>query len=147
MPVSPASAVTPRLRRARAAVSALFFAVPSLATTVAGFAIAGLGVATLVPAVMHTADELPGLPHGVGLTVVSWLRRVGFLVSPLVVGLVADAANLRAALLGVVLAGLVVVAFGRVLIGTASPAHQDGTEAAAEAPALAGPPAATPRNP
>lgn len=125
----------------------LAVAVPSLATTVTGFAIAGLGVATLVPAVMHTADELPGLPHGVGLTVVSWLLRVGFLVSPLVVGLVADATNLRAALLGVVLVGLVVVAFGRALIGTASPAHQDGTEAAAEAPALAGPPAAAPRNP
>ncbi|MEU7860580.1 MFS transporter [Nonomuraea sp. NPDC049141] len=36
-------------------------AVPSVATALAGFALAGLGVATLVPAAMHTADELPGL--------------------------------------------------------------------------------------
>jgi len=49
--------------------------------------------------------------------VVSWLLRVGFLLSPTVVGLVADATSLRAALLGVVLAGLVVTGVGRVLPG------------------------------
>jgi hypothetical protein len=31
-----------------------------------GFALAGLGVATLIPAVYQAADELPGLPHGLG---------------------------------------------------------------------------------
>ena len=90
-------------------------AVPALGTTLAGFALAGLGVATLVPAVMHAADELPGLPAGVGLTIVSWLLRVGFLVSPAAVGLVADAAGLRVALLGTVASGLVVLALSRTL--------------------------------
>jgi MFS family permease len=99
-----------------AAGMGLALAVPSVATTLVGFAAAGLGVATLVPAVMHAADELPGLPHGVGLTVVSWLLRVGFLVSPTVVGLVADATSLRVGLLGVVLAGLTVLALGRFLV-------------------------------
>lgn len=102
-----------------AAGMGLALAVPSLTTTLVGFALAGLGVATLVPAVMHTADELPGLPAGVGLTVVSWLLRVGFLVSPTVVGLVADAASLRVALLGVVAAGVVVAVVGRVLVAGA----------------------------
>lgn len=117
----------------------LALAVPSLATTLVGFALAGLGVATLIPAVMHAADELPGLPHGVGLTVVSWLLRVGFLVSPMVVGLVADAAGLRVALLGVVLAGLVVVVCGRFRIGCSGPNHEDRIEAATEAAPLVGP--------
>ena len=90
-------------------------ALPSMATTIVGFAAAGLGVATLVPAVMHAADELPNLRRGVGLTIVSWLLRVGFLVSPLLVGIVADAASLRAALLAVVLAGLVIVLLGRAV--------------------------------
>lgn len=103
----------------------LALAVPALGTTLAGFALAGLGVATLVPAVMHAADELPGLPAGVGLTVVSWLLRVGFLVSPTVVGLVADAASLRVGLLGVVAAGVVVAVLGRVLL--ASGASDDDT--------------------
>ncbi|MBX9245471.1 MFS transporter, partial [Actinotalea ferrariae] len=124
-----------------AAGMGLALAVPSVATTLGGFALAGLGVATLVPAVMHTADELPGLPHGVGLTVVSWLLRVGFLVSPTVVGLVADAASLRVALLGVVLAGLVVLTLGSVLVD-APPAH--GASPDEGLPATAGPAAAPP---
>jgi hypothetical protein len=33
----------------------------SVPATLVGFALAGLGVATLVPAAVHTADELPGL--------------------------------------------------------------------------------------
>lgn len=81
-------------------------AVPNIATTIAGFALAGLGVATLVPAAMHGADQLPGLRPGTGLTVVTWLMRVGFFGSPLLVGLVADAAGLRVGLLVVPLAGL-----------------------------------------
>ena len=92
-------------------------AVPSIATTLVGFALAGAGVATLVPAVMQTADEIHGLPQGVGLTIVSWLLRVGFLISPPLVGLVADAASLRVALLGVVIAGIGVLILGRVLGG------------------------------
>jgi MFS family permease len=94
----------------------LALAVPSLWTTLAGFALAGLGVATLVPAAMHSADELPGLPAGVGLTVVSWLLRVGFLLSPPLVGLVADLASLRVGLLTVVAAGLITAVAARVLV-------------------------------
>ena len=95
---------------------------PTVGTTLVGFALAGIGVATLVPAAMHASDELPGLAVGVGLTVVSWLLRVGFLLSPPLVGLVADHVSLRAGLLGAVLAGLLVVVLGRVLPGRRAPA-------------------------
>lgn len=122
-----------------AAGMGLALAVPSLATALVGFALAGLGVATLVPAVMHTADELPGLPAGVGLTVVSWLLRVGFLVSPTLVGLVADASSLRVALLAVVASGVVVAVVGRVLVASGS-TPGDGHDT----PATAGPPTAAP---
>jgi MFS family permease len=105
-------------------------AVPTTATTLVGFAIAGLGVATLVPAAMHTGDELPGLPAGVGLTVVSVLLRVGFLASPPLVGLTADAVSLRVGLIGVVLAGTIVVFFSRVLLQH-NPAGADAADAAA----------------
>jgi MFS family permease len=104
----------------------LALAVPSVATTLIGFALAGLGAATLIPAVMHTADELPHLPAGVGLTVVSWLLRVGFLISPTVVGAVADASSLRVALLSVVVAGAGVLVLGRFLTATAAPTADDG---------------------
>ena len=98
----------------------LALAVPSVPGTIAGFALAGAGSATLVPAAMQAADELPGLRHGTGLTIVSWLMRLGFLASPPLVGLVADAAGLRLGLLAVPLAGLLVVATSGVLSGRRS---------------------------
>ncbi|EPX60464.1 putative transport protein [Cystobacter fuscus DSM 2262] len=93
--------------------AALLF--PSVPGTIAGFALAGFGVATLVPAAMHGADELPGLRAGTGLTVVSWLMRLGFLLSPPIVGLVADAVGLRVGLLVVPLAGTLVLVLSGVL--------------------------------
>ena len=97
---------------------------PSVPATILGYAVAGLGVATLVPAAMHAADELQGLGDAVGLTIVSWLLRVGFLLSPPAVGLVADATSLRVALLSVVLAGVVVLMLGRILPGRRAGAAQ-----------------------
>ncbi|AXL92647.1 MFS transporter [Streptomyces sp. CB09001] len=93
----------------------LALAVPTVPGTVLGFAAAGFGVATLVPAAMHEADELPGLKPGSGLTLVSWLMRLGFLLSPPVVGLVADATSLRVGLLVVPLAGFLVLLCAGVL--------------------------------
>jgi MFS family permease len=90
-------------------------AFPSMVGSIAGFAAAGLGVATLIPAAMHAADQLPGLRPGTGLTVVTWLMRVGFFGAPLLVGLVADAAGLRAGLLVVPAAGVLAMVLAGVL--------------------------------
>ncbi|WP_106403281.1 MFS transporter [Actinocorallia populi] len=95
-------------------------AVPSVGTALAGFALAGLGVATLVPAAMHAADELPGLPPGTGLTIVSWLLRGGFLLSPPLVGFVSDLTSLRIGLLSVVLAGVTTALLARTLTNRTS---------------------------
>ncbi|TXL85423.1 MFS transporter [Streptomyces sp. IB2014 016-6] len=98
-----------------AAGMGLALAVPTLPGTVLGFAAAGFGVATLVPAAMHEADALPGLKPGSGLTIVSWLMRLGFLLSPPLVGLAADSTSLRVGLLVVPLAGVLVVLLAGVL--------------------------------
>ncbi|MFD0037378.1 MFS transporter [Streptomyces anulatus] len=100
-----------------AAGMGLALAVPTLPGTILGFALAGFGVATLVPAAMHEADALPGLKPGSGLTIVSWLMRLGFLLSPPVVGYVADATSLRTGLLVIPCAGLLVVVLAKVLRG------------------------------
>jgi MFS family permease len=93
----------------------LALAFPSIPGTVIGFGAAGFGIATLVPSAMHAADELPGFRAGTGLTLLSWMMRLGFLLAPPVVGLIADASSLRVALLVVPLAGLTVVVLSRVL--------------------------------
>ncbi|MET0902204.1 MAG: MFS transporter [Acidimicrobiales bacterium] len=90
-------------------------AVPSVPTTILGFAAAGFGVATLVPAAMHQADQLPGLKPGAGLTIVAWLMRLGFLLAPPLVGWIADNVSLRAGLLVVPAAGLTVMVLASVL--------------------------------
>lgn len=84
-------------------------AYPTVPGTIAGFAAAGLGVATLIPAAMHAADRLPGLRPGTGLTAVTWLMRAGFFGAPLLVGVVADAHGLGTGLLIVPLAGVLMV--------------------------------------
>lgn len=90
---------------------------PSLPGSLAGFAAAGFGIATLVPAAMHGADNIPGLRPGTGLTVLSWLMRISFLLSPPVVGAIADATSLRAGLWVVPLAGVMVLLLSPVLAG------------------------------
>jgi MFS family permease len=98
-------------------------AFPTVAGTIAGFAAAGLGVATLIPAAMHTADQLPGLRPGTGLTVVTWLMRVGFLGAPLLVGFIADAAGLRVGLLIVPVAGVLASLLAGALARDTNPFH------------------------
>ncbi|GAB3276238.1 MFS transporter [Kineosporia babensis] len=112
-----------------AAGMGLALAVPTIPTTILGFAAAGMGTATLVPAAMHEADELPGLKPGTGLTLVSWLMRLGFLLSPPIVGAVADASSLRMGLLVVPLAGLFVILLARVLSPAKTPASAPAEQA------------------
>lgn len=99
--------------------------VPTLATTYIGFAVAGLGAAVLIPMAMHAADEVEGLPAGVGLAAVGWITRVGLFVSPPIVGMIADTAGLRyglavapvVALAGIFLARLMPGAHARAIRG------------------------------
>lgn len=104
----------------------LALAFPSVAGTIVGFAAAGFGVATLVPAAMTEADALPGLRQGSGLAIVSWLMRLGFLASPPIVGLLSETVGLRGALVVIPAAGVVVLLLAGVLSGrrpAASPHH------------------------
>ncbi|CAM3774345.1 MFS transporter [Nocardiopsis rhodophaea] len=71
---------------------------PGTATTIAGFGLVGLGVATLFPLTLASAGEVPGVRSGDGVVVVGWLGRLGFLTFPPLVGTVADASSLGTAL-------------------------------------------------
>jgi hypothetical protein len=58
---------------------------------------------------------VPGLRTGDGVTIVSWVGRLGFLVFPPLVGAVADATTLRTALWLVPVAALGAVALSGAL--------------------------------
>ncbi|WP_200808320.1 MFS transporter [Demequina sp. NBRC 110055] len=102
----------------------LALAFPSPWGTIAGFGAAGFGVATLIPGAMHAADEIPGLREGTGLTILSWLLRLAFLMSPPVVGWIADATSLRVGLSLVPVFGVLVV----LLAGVMAPRKARRTE-------------------
>lgn len=90
---------------------------PSLPTTLIGMAAAGLGCAASVPISMNAADDLPGLPVGTGLTVVTWLGRLAFLCAPPIVGLIVAATSLKAAMIVLPIAGLLIALTALVLRG------------------------------
>lgn len=76
-----------------------------------GFAVAGFGCATLVPSAYAAADRAPGLKPGTGLTLVSWSMRLVFLISPPVVGALADSMGLKLAMIFVPFMGVLAMIF------------------------------------
>ncbi len=90
---------------------------PTVAGTLVGFAAAGLGVATTIPAAFAASDDIPGIKPGTGITMVSWALRLSFMLAPPLVGAVADATSLRVGLLLVPVAGIAVVLLAGSLTG------------------------------
>ncbi|NLE96895.1 MAG: MFS transporter [Propionibacterium sp.] len=88
----------------------LAVAVPSPATTILGYALAGWGIASSVPGAMNAADDIPGLPHGTGLTIVTAMFRIGNLLGPPIIGAISQFVGIRWALVAVPLAALVALA-------------------------------------
>ena len=87
----------------------------SIPGTLLGMAISGAGCAVAVPVAYSAADDVEGLPPGLGLTIVSWLARLTGLLAPPVVGRLADDHGLWVALAYGLLGGLVMVTCWPVL--------------------------------
>ena len=81
----------------------------TVAGGVVGFGLVGIGMAGVVPVVFTAAGNQPGITAGHAGQRVAGVAFTGSLVGPPLIGLVADVASLRVALL--------VVAAGAVLIG------------------------------
>jgi MFS family permease len=86
---------------------------------VVGYAVTGLGVATLFPLGFAAAGRVPGVRPGDGIAVVGWLARLGFLTFPPLIGLVADRVSVGA---GLVLVPIAAVA-AMLLAGALRPAR------------------------
>jgi MFS family permease len=90
---------------------------PSIPIVVAGFALAGLGVANAFPAAMTRVGVLAG-PHGVAIA--STLGYGGFLLGPPLIGFLASAVGLGPSLTTVSVLALVGAAIGWALTKDAS---------------------------
>jgi MFS family permease len=108
---------------------------PVLPLALAGFALAGLGVANAFPTAMARVGILAG-PNGVATA--STFGYAGFLLGPPIIGFLATAVSLRVALTTVSLLALVAIALARAASpgkrndAAVSPAAAAAAEAAAE---------------
>ena len=98
-----------------AAGALLVILAPGYPLTFVGFALTGVGSATLVPAAFAAAGRIPGLPEGTGIAMLGWLMRLGFLLTSPSVGRLSDLTSLRAAMLIPVGAGLVAALVARAM--------------------------------
>ena len=108
-----------RLVRGGALIATVGFGVALLigapAAGVAGFACLGAGVAVIVPTVFRAAGTGHGVAPGTALAAVTTTGYTGFLVGPPLIGAIAGATSLPAALTLVLLATVLVAALaGRV---------------------------------
>lgn len=78
-------------------------------------AVTGFGVATLFPAAIRAAGHLPGVRPAVGISMVSWLSRAGFVVAPLAVGAIAEGFGVAWGIGVTVLAAVILVPLSAVL--------------------------------
>jgi MFS family permease len=67
-------------------------------TVIAGFALLGIGLALVIPTVNSAAGRLPGLNPGTAIAMVSACGWVGFVFGPPIIGELASASSLTAAL-------------------------------------------------
>ena len=68
------------------------------AVVIAGFACLGAGLALVIPTVNSAAGRLPGVSQGTGIAMVSACGWVGFVFGPPIIGALASASSLTAAL-------------------------------------------------
>jgi len=83
-------------------------------------AVLGLAVAPLFPAAMHAASRVRGMSAGMAVSTVTWLSRVGFVIAPVTVGLIAESVSVTVAMGVVVVAALALVPLARLLPGRRS---------------------------
>jgi MFS family permease len=100
-----------------AAATGLLLAIgfANVPAALAGYAIAGLGLAAVAPLVFSAAAATPGVPSGIAVAAVAAMGYGGMLAGPPLLGLLAQATSLRAALVLLVLLSLVICAGGRTV--------------------------------
>lgn len=109
-----------RVMQVSASVGALGIGLAALAPTplfaLAGFGLAGLGIANTVPILFKSASKVPGIPAATALTAVTSMGYAAFLGAPPLIGNVAERVSLASALVGVsVVLAVVALTSGRAL--------------------------------
>lgn len=87
-----------------AAAMAVVLASGSAVVSIAGYALVGAGLAPVVPIPFNAATRVPGTSRAAAITAVSSIGHAGFMIGPPLIGGLAQALSLTAAMWIVVLA-------------------------------------------
>jgi MFS family permease len=89
-----------------------------------GFALVGLGFSCTFPLALTTAGESSDGVGGKEIAAVSVIAYLGFLIGPPFIGLLAEAIELRLAILAILLPALGIVALSPIVSSLTEPDHQ-----------------------
>ena len=97
----------------------------------AGFAVVGMGLATIVPILYNAATRVPGVSRAAAIASVSSIGYVGFMIGPPIIGAVAHATTLTIAMGTMIVAALILMLGARqvpdVTPATRRPVTTSGT--------------------
>jgi fucose permease len=84
---------------------------PNAELAILGFALCGVGISNMVPIAFSAGGNIPGLPPGIGISVVTTLGYSGMLVAPSAIGFAAEHIGFSAVFMMLPLLLLVVLTF------------------------------------
>jgi predicted MFS family arabinose efflux permease len=87
----------------------------------AGFALVGIGLATVVPILYNAATRVPGVSRAAAIASVSSIGYVGFMIGPPIIGAIAHATSLTFAMGTQIVAAMILIA-GALRVPSAQPA-------------------------
>ena len=104
---------------------------------IAGFALVGVGLATVVPILYNAATRIPGVSRAAAIASVSSIGYVGFMVGPPIIGGIAHATTLTVAMGTLIVAALILM-IGARRVPDVVPASREPTRSGTLAPQHAG---------
>ncbi|ATM97304.1 putative membrane transport protein [Yersinia frederiksenii] len=75
----------------------LIIGINSFISTILGFSLIGLGISVVFPLTISFIGQLPNINATSGITFATWMSRVGLLITPPLIGMLADKTSLRIA--------------------------------------------------
>ncbi|MGE4799724.1 MFS transporter [Yersinia hibernica] len=87
---------------------ALIITINSSFFTILGFSLIGLGISVVFPLTISFIGQLPNINATSGVTFATWMSRIGLLVFPPLIGVLADFTSLRTAFIAILISCILI---------------------------------------
>ncbi|HDL8471959.1 TPA: MFS transporter [Yersinia enterocolitica] len=93
----------------------LIISVHSVTFTILGFSFIGLGISVIFPLTISFIGQLPNINATSGITFATWMSRIGLLISPPLIGILADFTSLRTAFIAILICCILIFSLIKIL--------------------------------